>query len=80
MVVQLHLPSIPAGLVANIVGLLGLAGIAFFAGALLGNFLWTGLIGAVFMVVLSVFALMHASQVSAKVEPTKLRPVTAKAA
>lgn len=48
MRVSFWLPRIPAGLVTNLLGLLGMAGVAYFVGALLGNFLWSGLIGSVF--------------------------------
>ena len=52
MKLEFWLPKLPSGLLPNLLGLLGLIGIAYFAGSLLEDFRWSGLLGAVFLFVL----------------------------
>lgn len=52
MKVSFWVPKVPNGLLPNLLGLLGLVGIAYFAGSLLEDFRWSGLLGAVFLFVL----------------------------
>lgn len=49
MRLEFWLPKLPSGLLPNLLGLLGLVGIAYFAGSLLEDFRWSGLLGAVFL-------------------------------
>jgi hypothetical protein len=49
-------PRIPAGALSNLVGLLGLLGVALAVGGLTGNWWWSALVGGVFAVGLAVLA------------------------
>lgn len=50
---KIRIPRIPAGLIANLLGLAGLIGFAVCIGGLAGNWWVSGAIGAVFAVGLS---------------------------
>lgn len=59
IIVTVRLPRVPSGLVANLVGLLGLLGVAVALGGLLGNWWVSLLAGSVFAVGLSYIAQSH---------------------
>jgi hypothetical protein len=61
VVVSFRIPRVPAGLVANILGLLGLIGIALAVGGLTGNWWWSLLTGGMFAVGLSYIAQTQAA-------------------
>jgi len=63
MKVSFWVPKVPNGLLPNLLGLLGLVGIAYFAGSLLEDFRWSGLLGAVFLFVLGWANSRHAEAV-----------------
>lgn len=77
--IRLSVPRWPRNLAGNLIGVAGLLAVAYYVGALLNNFEWSGLIAGVFAVAL---AFVHANQGAAAegqaVEPTPIRkPVTA---
>lgn len=61
MTITLRVPRIPAGLVSNLVGLLGLVAVAIAVGGLTGNWWWTALVGGVFAVGLAALAQSEAA-------------------
>jgi hypothetical protein len=46
--IRVRLPQVPAGLGANLLGLLGLVGMALAVGGLTGNWWWSALVGGLF--------------------------------
>lgn len=74
MEIRIAVPRLPAGLVANLIGLVGLLGIVLAVGGLTGNWWWSVLAGGVVSVGLSWIAQTHAA---AEVEPAKPRLVAA---
>lgn len=75
--IRIALPgwSWPRNLTGNLIGVVGLAAVAFFAGALLNNFEWSGLLGGLFAVALAVAN----GRAAGELAPAKpmLKPVTA---
>lgn len=61
MEIRIAVPRVPAGLVANLLGVLGLAAFALAVGGLAGNWWWSVLVGAVFAVGLSYIAQTQAA-------------------
>lgn len=76
MEIRIAVPRLPQGLVANVVGLLGLLGIAAAVGGLTGVWWWSLLVGGVFGVGLSWIAQTHAGP-DAAAEPAAPRLVAA---
>lgn len=70
--IRIPVPRLPHGLLANLVGLLGLVAFAVAVGGLTGNWWWSVLLGGVAAVGLSYVAQTHTA---AAVEPAQLRPV-----
>jgi len=58
--IRIAVPRLPSGLAANLIGLLGLIGVALAVGGLAGNWWWSVLVGGVFAVGLSYVAQTHA--------------------
>jgi hypothetical protein len=73
--IRIAVPRLSSGLAANLVGLLGLVGIALAVGGLTGNWWWSALVGSVFAVVLSAIAQTHAA--AALTEQPATKPVLA---
>jgi hypothetical protein len=71
--IRIPVPRLPAGLLANLDGLLGLVALALAVGGLTGNWWWSVLAGGVFAVALSYVAQTHAGTATAEAVP--LRPV-----
>lgn len=57
--IRIPVPRVPAGLIGNLVGLLGLIAVAVAVGGLTGNWWWSILAGGAFAVALSVVADTH---------------------
>jgi len=74
--ITVRLPHAPAGLVSNLLGLLGLIAVAVAVGGLTGSWWWTALVGGVFAVALAALAQAAAA---APAHPTaataKLTPI-----
>ncbi|BCJ45326.1 hypothetical protein GCM10010168_85950 [Actinoplanes ianthinogenes] len=77
MEIRIAVPRLPHGLVANLIGLFGLIGVALAVGGLAGNWWWSVLVGSVFAVGLSWIASTHAA---AAVQPAKPVLAVAKSA
>lgn len=75
--IRIPVPRLPRGLVANLVGLLGLVGVVLAVGGLTGNWWWSVLLGGVFAVALSYVAQTHAAAEEPPAEKPSLRPVAA---
>lgn len=79
--IRIPVPRLPRGLVANLVGLLGLLGVVLAVGGLTGNWWWSVLAGGLVAVGLSYVAQMHAAAEDASAEAeavgSKLRAVVA---
>lgn len=74
MEIRIALPRVPAGLPANLLGVLGLAAFALAVGGLAGNWWWSVLVGAVFAVGLSYIAQTQATAQTGTV-PAPVRAV-----
>jgi hypothetical protein len=61
MEIRIAVPRLPHGLAANIVGLLGLLGIALAVGGLAGSWWWSVLLGGVFAFGLALVAQLQAA-------------------
>lgn len=59
MEINIRVPRVPSGTIANLIGLAGLLGIALAVGALAGSWWWSLLAGSVFAVALSYVAQTH---------------------
>ena len=70
--IRIPVPRLPAGLIGNLVGLLGLTAVAVAVGGLTGNWWWSLLTGGVFAVGLAVVADTHAT--AAKPQPVPESP------
>lgn len=79
MELRIRVPRIPAGLIANLVGLAGLVAVAAAVGGLTGVWWWSLLIGGVFAVGLAYVA-SAAEQPARTVETAEGRPRLAAAA
>jgi hypothetical protein len=70
--IRIAVPRVPAGLIANLLGLAGLVAFALAVGGLAGNWWWSALVGGVFAVGLSYVAQTQAaSEVAAPAEPIR---------
>lgn len=67
--IRVRVPRIAAGLVSNLVGLLGLIGVALAVGGLTGNWWWSLLTGSVFATVLAYIAQTHQQAAEQPAEP-----------
>lgn len=70
MEIKIKVPRIPAGGLANVVGLLGLLAIVLAIGGLTGNWWWSVLAGGVFAT-----ALAYVAQTHVQAEQATGRPV-----
>ena len=70
MEIRIAVPRVPTGLVANLLGLLGLVAVALAIGGLTGSWWWSVLVGGVFAVGLSYVAQTHTSPKLVAEEPT----------
>lgn len=70
MEIKIRLPRIPAGDLANIVGLAGLFAVVVAIGGLTGNWWWSVLSGGVFAVALAYVAQTHVEAERAVGRPT----------
>lgn len=61
MEIRIAVPRVPPGLLANLLGLAGLVGVAAAVGGLAGNWWWSVLVGAFFAVGLSYVAQTQAA-------------------
>ena len=72
--IRIPVPRLPRGLVANLVGLLGLVAVVLAVGGLTGNWWWSALTGGVVAVALSYVAQTHAAAKAAAPAPPRLVP------
>jgi hypothetical protein len=68
--IRIAVPRIPTGLIANLLGLLGLVAFALAVGGLTGNWWWSALVGGVFAVGLSYVAQTQAAAAPLADAPT----------
>lgn len=75
--IRIPVPRVPAGLIGNLIGLLGLIAVAVAVGGLTGNWWWSILAGGAFAVALSYISSAHAETATAvPVQPeVRTRPV-----
>jgi xanthosine utilization system XapX-like protein len=76
MEIKIRLPRIPAGGLANIVGLVGLIAVVLAIGGLLHNWWWSVLSGGVFAVALAYVAQTHVEAERAAGRPTVVAEAT----
>lgn len=74
MEIRIAVPRVPTGLLANLLGLLGLLGVALAVGGLTGSWWWSALVGGVFSVGLSYVAQTHATAPAADAVEDEARP------
>lgn len=72
--IRFKVPRIPAGLIANLLGLAGLIAVAVAVGGLTGNWWWTGIAGGVFAVGLSWMA--STDEPAAAAEPSNVHLIS----
>jgi len=68
--IRIAVPRVPPGLLANLLGLFGLVGVALAVGGLAGNWWWSVLVGGVFAVGLSYVAQTQAAAATVQDAPT----------
>jgi hypothetical protein len=69
MEIRIAVPRVPSGLLANLLGLVGLVGVALAVGGLSGSWWWSILVGGVFAVGLSYVAQTQAAAAPAENAP-----------
>ena len=80
MEIKIRLPRIPAGGLANIVGLVGLLAVVLAIGGLTGNWWWSVLSGGVFATALSYVAQTHVEAERSAGRPTVVAEASRSAA
>jgi hypothetical protein len=76
--VTIRIPALPAGLLSNLLGLLGLVAVVAAAGGLTGNWWWSVLAGGVVATSLSVIAQYNAAPPVEQAETTEIPRLAAR--